>query len=102
MERTWEPGAGAEEPLGVRDVERSEGCPGNWGGPPRPRLCGRREQHRSISGSTVKGSAAERESEGVVVVVTAGTTQPGQSEGPLLHLCTMVDGRDADECRFSG
>jgi hypothetical protein len=86
MERTWEPGAGAEEPLGVRGVERSDGCPGNWGDPPRPRPCGGREQRRPISGSTVKGSAAERESEGVVVVMTVGTTQPGQSEGPLLHL----------------
>jgi group II intron maturase len=51
-ERTWEPGAGAEEPLGVRGVERSDGCPGNWGGPPRPGPCGGWEQHRSISGRT--------------------------------------------------
>jgi hypothetical protein len=33
------------------------------------------------------GAAAERESEGAVVVTTAGTTQPGPSEGPLLHRC---------------
>ena len=102
MERTWEPGAGAEEPLGVRGVERSDGCPGNWGDPPRPRPCGGWEQHRSISGSTVKWPVAERESEGVVVVVMAGTTQPGRSEGPLLHLCTTMVGRDADECRKFG
>jgi hypothetical protein len=61
-----------------------------------------REQRRPISGSTVKGSTAERESEGVVVVTTVGTTQPGQSEGPLLHPCTTVDGRGADECRKFG
>jgi hypothetical protein len=101
-ERIWEPGAGAEEPLGVRGVERSEGCPGNWGDPPRPGACGGLEQHRSISGRTVKWPVAERESEGVVVVVMAGTTQPGRSEGPLLHLCTLMGGRGADECRVSG
>ena len=101
-ERIWEPGAGAEEPLGVRGVERSEGCPGNWGDPPRPDPCGGSEQHRSISGRTVKWPVAERESEGVVVVMMAGTTQPGRSEGPLLHLCTLMGGRGADECRISG
>src|SRR5262249_22213737 len=99
MERIWEPGAGAEEPLGVRGVERSEGCPGNWGDPPRPRPCGGREQRWSISGRTVKGSVAERESEGVLRGVTVGTTPPGPGEGPLLHPCTVVDGRGADECR---
>ena len=74
MERTWEPGASAEEPLGVRDVERSDGCPGNWGDPPWPRFCGGREQYWSISGRTVKWPVAKRESEGVVVVMMAGTT----------------------------
>ena len=59
-------------------------------------------QHRSISGSTVKRSVAERESEGVVVVPMVGTTQPGRSEGPLLHPCTTTKGRDADECRKFG
>jgi hypothetical protein len=77
MERTWGPGAGAEEPPGVWGVERSEGCAGNWGDPPRPGPCGGSEQHRSISGDPVKWPVAERESEGVVVVVMAGTTQPG-------------------------
>ena len=74
MERIWEPGAGAEEPLGVRGVERSDGCPGNWRGPPRPGPCGGSEQHRFISGRTVKWPVVERESEGVVVVVMGGTT----------------------------
>jgi hypothetical protein len=101
-ERAWEPGASVEEPLGVRGVERSEGCPGNWGGPTRPRSCGGWEQRRSISGRTVKWPVAERESEGVVVVVMAGTTQPGRSEGPLLHRCTTMVGRGADECRVAG
>jgi hypothetical protein len=102
MERIWEPGAGAEEPLGVWGVERSDGCAGNWGDPPRPGPCGGSEQHRSISGGPVKWPVAERESEGVVVVVMVRTTQPGRSEGPLLHPCTTVDGRDADECRKFG
>src|SRR5438046_9313609 len=101
-ERIWEPGADAEEPLGVRGVERSEGCPGNWGDPSRPRPCGGREQHRSISGRTVKWSVAEREGEGVVDVVMAGTTQPSRSEGPLLHRCTTNGGRDAEERRENG
>ena len=34
-----------------------------------------------------KWPAAERESEGAVVATTGGTTQPAQSEGPLLHRC---------------
>jgi hypothetical protein len=43
MEGAWEPGAGAEEPSGVGDVERAEGCRGNWRGPPRPWSCGDQE-----------------------------------------------------------
>src|ERR1700733_12843898 len=101
-EHVWDPGAGVEEPLGVRGVERSDGCPGNWRGPPRPGPCGGLEQHRSISGRTVKWSVVERESEGVVVVGMAWTTQPGRSEGPLLRPCTLSVGRGADECRHGG
>jgi hypothetical protein len=55
-------------------VERSDGCPGNWGGPPRPRRCGRREACCPITGDAGKWPAAERESEGVVVVTMGGTT----------------------------
>jgi hypothetical protein len=73
MEGAWVPGAGAEEPPGVGDVERSEGCRGNWRGPPQPRRCGRREACLSITGDG-KWQTAERESEGVIVVMTAGTT----------------------------
>lgn len=43
MEGAWDLGAGAEEPSGVGDVERSEGCRGYWRGPTRPRPCGGRE-----------------------------------------------------------
>ena len=45
-----------------------------------------------ITGDPGKWPAAERESEGVVVVMTGGTTQPGPSEGPLLHRCTTMEG----------
>ena len=66
MEDVVGPGADVEEPSGVVGVERSEGCPGNWGGPPRPRRCGRREAVLSITGDPGKWQTVERESEGVV------------------------------------
>ena len=102
MEDTWGPGAGVDEPSGVGEVERSDGCQGNWRGPPRPVAAGDGSvpaYNRVILG---KWSAAERESEGVVVVTTGGTTQPVLSEGPLLHRCTTKGERDADECRRVG
>jgi hypothetical protein len=40
-----------------------------------------------ITGDPGKWRAAERKSDGVVVAVTAGTTQPDQSEAPLPCLC---------------
>ena len=55
----------------------------------------------SITGDG-KWQAAERKSEGVVVVTTAGTTQPGPSEGPLLHRCMAKRRRNPDECRVLG
>jgi hypothetical protein len=45
---------------------------------------------------------AERESEGVVVVMTDGTTEPVSSEGPLLHRGTTKEVRSSDECREIG
>ncbi len=44
MESTWGPGAGAEEPPGVGDVERPEGGRRNWRGPTRPWPCGGRSE----------------------------------------------------------
>jgi hypothetical protein len=61
-----------------------------------------REACPFITGDPGKWRAAERESEGVVVVMTAGTTQPGPSEGPLLHRCTTKEWRGSDECRAIG
>ncbi len=102
MEDTSGSGAGVEGPSGVRGVERLDGCPGNWGGPPRPRRCGRREACRPITGDPGKWPVAERESEGVVVVTMGGTTQPTRSEGPLLHRRINGGERDSGECRQHG
>ena len=55
-----------------------------------------------ITGVPGKWSAAERESEGVVVVMTGGTTEPVSSEGPLLHRCIAREVRSSDECRSIG
>jgi hypothetical protein len=101
MEDVWDLGADVEEPSGVVGVERSEGCPGNWGGPPRPRRCGRREAVLSITGDG-KWQAAERESEGAVVLMMGRTTQPARREGPLLHRCTSRMWRNPGECRAIG
>jgi hypothetical protein len=48
---------------------------------------GPRKRCSSITGDPGKWRAAERKSDGVVVAVTVGTTQPDQSEAPLLCLC---------------
>ena len=102
MEDIWVPGAGVDEPSGVGEVERSDGCQGNWRGPARPVAAGGGSApvyNRVILG---KWSVAERESDGVVVVMTSRTTQPVVSEGPLLHRCTTEEWRNADECRRVG
>lgn len=67
-----------------------------------PGPCGGPEAVLSITGDPGKWQAAERKSEGVVVVTTAGTTQPCSSEGPLLHRCTAKMWRNPDECRVLG
>lgn len=95
----WSGCGGTSRRMGRGTVRRL-----SWelGRPSPARPCGGWEQDRSISGRTVKWPVAGRESEGVVVVLMAGTTQPGRSEGPLLHQCTTRGGRGADECRGSG
>ena len=60
-----------------------------------------REAALSITGHG-KCQGAERKSEGAVVVLTVGTTQPGPSEGPLLHRCIAKLWRNPDECRTLG
>ncbi len=60
-----------------------------------------REATLAITGDG-KVQGAERKSEGAVVVLTAGTTQPGPSEGPLLHRCMAKMWRNPDECRALG
>jgi hypothetical protein len=45
------------------------------------------KQGLPITGGAGKWRVVERQSEGVVVVLIGGTTQPVGSEGPLLHRC---------------
>jgi hypothetical protein len=61
-----------------------------------------REAVLSITGDPGKCQAAERKSEGVVVVTMDRTTQPVRSKGPLLHRCTTAMWRNPDECRVFG
>ena len=61
-----------------------------------------REAVLSITGDPGKCQAAERKSEGALVVMMDRTTQPVRSEGPLLHRCTTEMWRDPDECRTLG
>jgi hypothetical protein len=61
-----------------------------------------REAVLSITGDPGKWQVVERKSEGVVVVTMVGTTQPGRSEGPLLHRCIAEKVRNPDECREIG
>ena len=101
-EDIWVLGAGVDEPSGVGEVERSDGCQGNWRGPPWPVAAGDGSvpaYNRVMFG---EWSAVERESEGVVVAMTGRTTQPVVSEGSLIHRCTTEDERNADECRDVG
>jgi hypothetical protein len=59
------------------ELERASSAPGLRPG----------KQGLPITGGAGKWWVAERQSEGAVVVLRAGTTQPGRSEGPLLHRC---------------
>lgn len=101
MEDTWVPGAGVDEPSGVGEWNGQMGAKGTGEALLGPSLRAT-EACRPITGDPGKWSAAERESEGVVVAVTGGTTEPAVSEGPLLHRCTTKGERNADECRCVG
>jgi hypothetical protein len=74
------------------ELERSSSAP----------PCGGRVAAVPITGDPGKWQAAERKSEGVVVATTIGTTQPGPSEGPLLHRCIAKEEMGPDECRVLG
>jgi hypothetical protein len=82
---TRDPGAGAHEPPGVWDVERSDGCPGNWREPPRPHPLGWEAMPAYNQANPGKWWVVERQSEGVVVV--RGRESRPHGEGPLLHRC---------------
>src|SRR2546429_9855743 len=71
-ESTPDPGAGAQELSGVMGVERSEGCPGNWRGPPRPEAGG--GDRREAAGSACGGRGPQRGSRGRMVARGPGRT----------------------------
>src|SRR5579884_832758 len=81
MDGTWDPGAGAQEPPGVMGVEWSEGRPGNWREPPRPRSVGAGARP-SITGDPGKWRPAERQSEGAIGAWTAMDNTTRLSKGP--------------------
>ncbi len=72
------------------ELERASSAPGLRPG----------KQGLPITGGAGKWWAAERQSEGVVVVPMGGTAQPGRSEGPLLHRCVPRVRRCSGECRI--
>ena len=89
MEGVREPGAGAEELPGVRGVERSEGCPAA------------REQRRPITGDPGKWTVAQRESEGVVVVIERrDNITRRERRAPASSMHFRCQGGDPGECRF--
>jgi hypothetical protein len=93
MEGVWEPGAGAEEPFGVGDVERSEGCRGNWRGPSRSKTLRGSGTGPPITGAPGKWWSAERESEGVIVVTERGDNiTPRERRAPTSSMHEMLGG----------
>lgn len=86
MEDVWEPGAGVEESSGVMGCGTVRRLSWELERPSSARACGAWSVAVYNRGRG-KWQSAERESEGVVVVVMGGTTQPAWSEGPLLHRC---------------
>ena len=98
-QRSWSgcPGTSRRRGLGMArrlssELERSSSAPDLRSG----------KQSLSITGDPGKCQAAERKSEGAVVVMMDRTTQPVRSEGPLLHRCTTKMWRNPDECRTLG
>ena len=97
-EGAWDLGAGADGPSGVGGVERSEGCRGNWRGPPRPRSCG--------DGSAPAYNRRPREVAGGREGVGGGrSSDDGQDNTTCPERRAPASsvhddgGRNADECR---
>ena len=67
---------------GVRVVARSEGWSVNWGEPPAPVVRSRAAEAGAGIRRELKSGAARRQSERVIVPLTAGTTEPGAGKGP--------------------
>ena len=72
-ESTPDPGAGAQELSGVMGVERSEGCPGNWRGPPRPEAGG--GDRRELADPTCGGDVPKRVTGGPCVARSSGRAE---------------------------
>jgi len=59
-----------------------------------------READLPITGASGKWWMVERQSEGVILALESfGTTEPGSSEGPLLHRCPRVGRRSLASAR---
>ena len=88
--RAWK--SSAEELPGVRGAGWSEGGAGNWGGPPRPWAGGAQARVARITDSNGKSRRAGRASDGAVLPVMVGTTEPDRREGPLVLAMLAAQG----------
>jgi hypothetical protein len=82
----------AEGPPGVWAVERTEGGGRNWGGPPRPRVCGlgAAGAYNRANGKSYRAGWA---SDGVVVAIEGrGQHNRARCEAPLLRSCLICQG----------
>jgi hypothetical protein len=82
-------------------VEWSEGCPRNWRGPTRPRVCGPRSapfynQRWEMKGSREGVGGGRSSDDG------QDSTIRSEREGPLRHRCIAKKWRNPDECRAFG
>ena len=70
-----------------------EGGHGNWGGPPRPWRLAAPGAAGAYNRDNGKSRRAGRESDGVEVLKTVGTTQPDPREGPLPYHTLEAEGK---------
>jgi hypothetical protein len=70
---------------GTGEIRLGTGVMWPWAADPRCPVAA-----KPISSDPAKRSSADRKSEGVVLVMMVGTTEPGRSEGPLVVLWWVV------------